>query len=458
MWVATVKRPSRTLLPTFLTRAPYRSPLLQPQLPVPHNLRVISRLNISAVRILGLGTSLLLAIGPASTMSAPRTGVVPAPGVAGLDGYRLSLRIEDPNDKGLSSFYRALSQTAAGSGTTRALQYGDSHVASDLLTGEMRQKLQSRFGNGGPGLILPVKPWPWYSRLGFIGTWTGGWKIDGARDPESWSSRHLGLAGLAAVVDRAGESIAFAACAESFDFYLIEQPGGGTISIWIDGEEIEREISLRSKATIPFYLKIDSGAETWHAVELRTTRPGKVRVFGVDVRLETPGVVYDELGINGARAIRQLMWDRDLLRSNLQRTNPDLVIVAYGSNEVTDADLDLGGYEMDFAEMLRRFREAAPNTSLLVIGPPDRAIRSGLKWRSVERLPSLISAQRRAALSAGAAFCNVFSAMGGAGSINRWAGLTVPLSQQDRVHLTRAGYKVVAQALYEALMRGYERM
>ena len=45
------------------------------------------------------------------------------------------------------------------------------------------------------------------------------------------------------------------------------------------------------------------------------------------------------------------------------------------------------------------------------------------------------------------------TAMGGAGSIDRWARLG--FAQADRVHLTRAGYGMVAEALYAQLMRGY---
>src|SRR5262249_2292385 len=150
--------------------------------------------------------------------------------------------------------------------------------------------------------------------------------------------------------------------------------------------------------------KLDYGYESWHDVRVVTTDPGEVRLLGIDIRLARPGVVYDELGINGARASRQLLWDRQLFVGNLKHADPDLVVVAYGSNEVTDVDLDLAVYEADFARMLRQLHEAAPNASLLVMGPPDRAVKPGRAWRSVARMPALISAQRRAAVETGAAF------------------------------------------------------
>ena len=36
------------------------------------------------------------------------------------------------------------------------LQIGDSHTAADYFTGELRQKLQARYGNGGVGYLEPA--------------------------------------------------------------------------------------------------------------------------------------------------------------------------------------------------------------------------------------------------------------------------------------------------------------
>ena len=69
-------------------------------------------------------------------------------------------------------------------------------------------------------------------------------------------------------------------------------------------------------------------------------------------RAEGPGVVYDALGINGARARAPARWDWAIVASNLRAAQPDLIIVAYGSNEVTDPDLDRTGFAEQFAELL----------------------------------------------------------------------------------------------------------
>jgi lysophospholipase L1-like esterase len=115
----------------------------------------------------------------------------------------------------------------------------------------------------------------------------------------------------------------------------------------------------------------------------------------------------------------------------------------------------LADYRERFQAMLEQFHQAAPRASLLVIGPPDRAKQVNRRWRTVDRMPSLVEAQRSAALGAGAAFYNLFEAMGASGSIDRWAQLREPLAQPDRVHLTQQGYALEAGWLYSEFLAGY---
>jgi lysophospholipase L1-like esterase len=63
----------------------------------------------------------------------------------------------------------------------------------------------------------------------------------------------------------------------------------------------------------------------------------------------------------------------------------------------------------------------------------------------------LIEAQRKAADLAGAAFWDARHAMGGEGSIIRWAKRG--LAQPDHVHLTGAGYLALADKFYEEIER-----
>ena len=363
--------------------------------------------------------------------------------------------IEDPSGQAMRGFYGSLARAFQGEWVTRILHYGDSHVAADILTGALRRDLQLCFGVAGPGFVLPGRPWPGYARAGVASRASAGWQVDGLTEASLSADGRLGLAGVSVTTRAAGEWITVTASGSYFDVYVLKQPGGGSMEVSLDGIAQKRNFSLSSSASEAVCIEVIADSGPVHTVEIRTTSAGRVRIFGIAIERNSAGVIYDALGINGARASRPLRWDTRVFAASLERRDPDLIVVAYGSNEVSDADLDLDEYRVSFTSLLNLFHDAAPRASILVIGPPDRAVRSGGKWQTIGRMPALVGAQRQAAFDAGAAFYDLFNAMGGAGSIARWAKQDPPFAQPDRVHLTSAGYRLVANTLYLEIMRGY---
>ncbi|HEV2914479.1 MAG TPA: SGNH/GDSL hydrolase family protein [Pyrinomonadaceae bacterium] len=165
-------------------------------------------------------------------------------------------------------------------------------------------------------------------------------------------------------------------------------------------------------------------------------------------------ILYDVLGINGARAVRLLSWNEASFTTSVAARRPDLVILAYGTNEVTDNNWSVESYQRMFMTILRRFRRAAPQASILIFGPPDRAVRSGGGWQSAAKMSALLEAERRAAIEMGAAFWSSCGAMGGAGSMNTW--VAAGLGQRDHVHLTARGYIRLGDMFYDDFLSAYE--
>jgi lysophospholipase L1-like esterase len=359
----------------------------------------------------------------------------------------------------LQRFYHALAHTQAATEDvatiTRILHYGDSHVAADVLTGALRQRFQRDFGNAGSGFLYAAHPWDWYVRAGITQTASAGWRVNGLQLAALMSDNQVGLAGLSCTTTRAGERLQISAPGKRFEFAVLLQPGAGAIEIWLDSHLYHPALTLDAPERATLLVPLEAERAGIHSLELRTVAAGPVRVFGLTTEQAQSGVTYDAFGINGARATRPLLWDWQLLDEQLAAHTPALIIIAYGSNEAGDADLNLVAYRRNFTELLQRFGQAAPDASLLVIAPPDRAQWTNGRWQSLPQLTGVIEAQRQAARASGAAFWNLQRAMGGTGSINRWARQRPPLAQADRVHLTAAGYRLVANALYEELLEGY---
>ena len=185
------------------------------------------------------------------------------------------------------------------------------------------------------------------------------------------------------------------------------------------------------------------------------TRYTKATALSVSERRSpSAGVRYDALGINGARAKRlRSMVETPAFLQSVALSKPDLIVLAYGSNEVTDNDWTVESYERMFSQIIRRLHATAPGVSVLVIAPPDRTVQTPHGWVAARRMSELAEAQRRAAFNSGAAFWNACDAMGGENSMNLWVARG--LGQPDHVHLTAGGYIKLGRILYGDLITAY---
>jgi lysophospholipase L1-like esterase len=142
------------------------------------------------------------------------------------------------------------------------------------------------------------------------------------------------------------------------------------------------------------------------------------------------------------------------MAEQIRHRAPDLVILAYGTNEAGD-DTPIDVYERQVVDELGRIARAAPTASCLLLGPPDRAWKTADGWVTIPKLMDIIAAQRRVAAAAGCAFYDQQAAMGGPGAISAWGALPVPRSGHDHVHLTREGYSVLGGTVASDLLAAY---
>ena len=234
--------------------------------------------------------------------------------------------IENPS--ALANFFAALSQVRSGRKIepVRVMHFGDSHVAADVLTGEIRRNLQTQFGDGGAGYIVPANPMT-TRRRGLSSGATSGWQIEGIGG-RSERDNVYGLAGINLITNRPNERIWVDTAANHFEVYYVREPGGGSIDISLDGATVlDAPLSLAAHGTATEYFSFDSPADANHRLEIQTLRAGKTRILGIVAERLVPGVSYDVFGINGARISRLLTWNASTFAAALGQRKPDLIVL-----------------------------------------------------------------------------------------------------------------------------------
>ncbi len=239
-----------------------------------------------------------------------------------------------------------------------------------------------------------------------------------------------------------------------FDVDYLEQPGGGDVEVTVRGQPAER-FSTRgpAKASRVHSVHVEDGEAK---LRLRAVGGGPVRLFGVALERDAPGVVYDALGSHAAMAVYWQRQDKAHWRDQLALRDAGLLILQYGTNESDLWRLDRAEYERSLGDLVDELRGIAPGTPVLIVAPLDRGEMKGGKVVTKRVMFDLVTVQERVALAHGAAFWNAFDAMGGEGSMARWVRTRPQLAGGDLTHPTPRGAEVLGGMLSDALVSAYE--
>lgn len=409
---------------------------------------------------------------------APRFRQVPTPAAAG------EARAE------LARFFAALARLEDGTGhqPVTILHLGDSHIASDRFTADLRHFFQTRFGDAGRGLLMPPHAFDHYAAQGVRFAKHGTWKA------ASSLHRDSGLFGITGVRVESAEPGAWlrltseTGAFEWAEVTVLAGPRAGKATLAVDDLAMHVDPAAPQPTARTFRLQHKGSRLT---VTAAGDRP--LTLLSWAVGLERAGVRYVNLGIPSATADITARWDEAVVAADLRRLQPALIVLGYGTNEGFDDDLDVEAYEARVAGLLRKLGRLAPNADLLVIGPPDaarfprfaresrgvRELRHAdckpldmeerrdyrhllarrdpalARWHAPPQLDAVRKALRRAAARSGAAFWDWSGVMGRACGIHRWSLSEPQLAASDHVHITAQGSRRSAQALFNELMEDY---
>lgn len=349
----------------------------------------------------------------------------------------------------------------------RIIQIGDSHTANDSLSGRMREQFQQRFGDAGRGWLPAGVPYKYYQpRL--VSVSETGWRHVKPRDNEPGLA--FGLDAVDAQSDpRGAEMTIDSTGADGFDRFAVEflaRPRGSAFTLRIDdGEPIRVSTAAAHAAVARFGRALDPPA---HHVVLNAGGRPPVDLLGWTVERGGPGIIYENHGTIGATVDLLAQIAPEAVAYELAVRQPALLVVAFGTNEGFSDELDPARYAQRFYDAIAELRRHAPQAAILILGTPDaNRVDKGCQaaacgsapglctWQEPPKLAEVRDAQRRVAETAGWAYWDWFRAMGGTCGIDRMTRLDPAMAAPDHVHLTKAGYEMIADALFGDLMNAY---
>ena len=364
------------------------------------------------------------------------------------------------------------------------LQIGDSHTAADYFTGELRQKLQARYGDGGVGYLDAGKP--------NIGVRSGAMKITASLGwtyhsiQRSDNIAEFWLSGFNAVATASGEALTFASDTpvpfNSIEIEALRQPGGGSIDISLDGT-VKSSADLGGSTVEPVVLRLRPDGATSDRVrqiDIRTRGTGVVSIASIGIYQKQSGVSYNNIGYPGATIDLVNKFDEKLMADGLRRLDPQIVVLVFGTNEASKPNLDAARYERNYEKAVARIRAALPNAQIVLVGPPDGAERpphclgrgpadatchpappsdgsswtepTDCDWHTIAHLDLVRDVERKIAERHGFVYWNWATINPNQCAAHQLVNASPPLMTPDHVHFTPAGYVKGADLFLNALI------
>ena len=335
----------------------------------------------------------------------------------------------------------------------RIAHYGDSINWGDIITDDLRQNFQSKFGGIGAGFLsicsddIAVKQttkhtfneadWEWASLF--------------TRNLKNYS---LGIAGTVAKSKGNSwvkyEATNFRSSSKSFK----------TIRLFYNNAKNNCNVSYSINNGAVQNLKLEPGLNVKESVinssgiaasvKLNfTSCSSNVNFFGVSLE-NGNGVYVDNFPIRGNSGVAIDDIPRDILSDFQKLLNYKLIILNYGLNIASPEQANYTWYRNKMIKVINNLKQVFPDAAILLVGVSDKAVKKGTKFITDPSVLMVLNEQKIIAQQTGIAFWNSLEAMGGVNSMNEWVNKNLAL--KDYSHFSDAGGKILADLLTDAIL------
>lgn len=356
--------------------------------------------------------------------------------------------IEDytPEQRGLANLRSALSSGRVA----RIAVVGDSYIEGDILTQDLREMLQNRYGGSGVGYVNMHSEFPGFRQsVRQSGT---GWKEHdfkkGKKDYIGLPQHYFTVEGKATASYKGVNKLQNLDRWDSSKFLFIS-PEDAEIRTRVDGETEWTAHSVSGSDAVQ-QIAVNSPTGKF---EVETSSPG---VIGLGVWMDgTNGIAVDCMSSRGISGISLANID-DNFSAQLSRYIPyDLIILEFGMNAMSAKQTNYSVYGKQMAKVVEKLRRCYPSTDILVMGIGDRGQKIGGEVHSMATVNNMIGTQRDVARRTGTLFWDTREAMGGVDAVVRWN--REGNINKDYVHLSHKGGKKLAEPLFNAITNNLEK-
>lgn len=364
-----------------------------------------------------------------------------------------AVNIEDysPDSSAMSRFYDALAGvTKNRNKAVKIAVLGDSFIESDILTADLREMLQERYGGRGVGFIPFSDAFTNYRAT--VKHTSSGWDTynivknsDGATPPKGayYVSGMVCVPQEGAVtrIKGAGTRKNTERFSESKLLFVNKERSRLTVCI---NDTLARVFTPEPSANVQqIVIKGDI-----KSIDLKVNNVAGFIGYGV-VLDDDSGVRVDNYAVRGNSGLALSRTDFSVNSQIGKILDYDLIVLQYGLNAMQAELADYKAYAQRMERIVEYIKRCFPGSSILVMSVGDRSFKDNGRLTTTAAVQGMIEAQRRFARDTQVAFWNTYEAMGGENSMiefvdKNWAS-------KDYTHITLKGGKYIATQLINSI-------
>lgn len=344
----------------------------------------------------------------------------------------------------LDYFFEGLDALPTSSKSIHVAHFGDSQIEGDNLTCDLRDALQKKYGGNGVGW-MPLTSIVAGYRVTIGHQFNDLWQVSDLQSNSS--SFEIGPTGQVFVA-QPGASASYTASKHPFkSAWLLADPNSsGKLAYTVNGQRSFINWPNSGK----YYLELPNSEGKQINIQCDEGSPA---LYGLNFE-NGKGCYVDNFAYRGSSGVGLAQLPTALFASLEEIVDYRLIILEFGLNIHSPGVSNYYGYGKNLDKAIKHLKTCFPKASILVVGISDKGRKIKGEWKSDETVRDLEKVQRETALNNGCAYFSLYEAMGGEGSIVSWVQDSVPkLANSDYTHLSREGTTVIANLLFEYLMR-----
>ncbi len=404
-----------------------------------------------------LAFTILLIISLNRAWSLPDTLIYKSPSYPFINKQKNVLTNTQSLDVFFEKLYQLRQQHAS---RMSVLHIGDSHIQADFISSVLRTNLQKEFGNGGRGLIVPLRiagsNEPFNYRTGsnikcdrkrcvfyedsLFEYGIGGHTIQTTNDSLEINITTFNYPPLNYAFNKL--TLYYKKDSSSFDFTVKDTLGN-----------MLGELSHKSKESADYLSSIQLPSLTNDLLLVASRKDSsqtQTTIYGMMVENDSAGIMLHTVGVNGAEAFHYVYAKHFAVQTT--SLNPNLIIISLGTNEAQRRPFDKALTAARLDSLVKLMQLYHPGIPILLTTPPDSYYGRKYYNPSVSAVRSIIIEY---AGENNIPVWDLFSVGGGYKSCYQWK--KYGLMRRDGIHFNRTGYELQGSLLYEAIVKAYNQ-